>query len=247
MTNGLIGNPIPLISSKTGFPKPIPLGVIRVVSRAIRHAWDLIEQDPLTHLVAPAPGAPHEDRYTDAICNILDQMLAMDMPPVAGFTSEYFSCVSRSESIVNYNGSHLNKQPDLIIRMADNPLVEARRLVGVFVESKVVSMSQAVTKYTSEGLIRFVRGDYGWTMQASIMLAYQRVRHRPLASLKQQLANETQLVCQPHSGEFFLTKPEFYPLTGFSTHNRNWHYISGEKPGPIQVWHMWDLAIPEGS
>lgn len=244
MTSALIGNPIPLVSSKTGFPKAVPVGVMRVVGRAIRHAWDLIEQEPHAHLVAPAPGAPPEDRYTDAICNILDQMLMMEASPVAGFNSEYFDCVCRSESVVNYNGSHLNKQPDLIVRMADSPLVEARRLVGVFIESKIVSMSQAVTKYTSDGLIRFVRGDYGWTMQAGMMLAYQRAKHRPLSSLKHQLAKESQLVCRKLDGEFLHAQPEFYPLTGVSVHDRNWHYASGEEPGPIQVWHMWDLSIP---
>ncbi len=74
MTGALIGNPIPLINNANGFPYAVHIGVIKVVAEAIRHAWDVIHSDPSKHLVPKAPGAPDEDRYTDAICQILDQM-----------------------------------------------------------------------------------------------------------------------------------------------------------------------------
>jgi hypothetical protein len=239
------GNPIPLITTQAGFPHPLPPHIIRVVARAIKHAWQEIEADPNKHLVPKGPAAPEEDVYTDAICNMLDYMLAEDDPIVEGFTSDTFQTVCRGEGLPNYSGSNLNKQPDLIIRLANSPLAETRRLVGVFIESKIVTMAKPITKYTTEGLARFVIGDYGWTMQAGMMLAYQKDKHRAVTCLEAQLSTEAELNSLGTSGVHLECRPEYAPITGVSSHKRMWNYKNGDAPGIIRVWHIWDLHTPE--
>ena len=245
MTTAQIGNPIPLINNANGFPHPVHPGVIKVVAAAVRHAWSIICADPATHLVAPNPGAPDEDRYTEALCQILDQMLRADPSPVPGFSGDTFQGISRSESASNYSGANLNKQPDILIRLAEGPLVAARRFVGIYVEAKVVSMSQAIGKYTKEGLFRFVEGEYSWAMQDGIMLAYQRVKHRPIESLAKALETDTSLACVADTAGIYLDSASHkLPGLGCSKHTRPWKYVGGGEPGTIRVWHLWDLAIP---
>lgn len=245
MTTIPIGNPIPLINNSNGFPHPIHPGVIKVVTAAVRHAWTIICTAPATHLVAPNPGAPEEDRYTEALCQILEHMLRAVPSPIPGFSGDTFQSVSRSESAANYSGANLNKQPDILIRLADGPLDEARRFVGIYIEAKIVSMSRAIEKYTKEGLFRFVEGEYSWAMQDGIMLAYQRVKHRPIASLSKALKTDASLGCVADGSGVYLDQTS-HKLAGLgcSKHNRTWEYVGGGDPGAIRVWHLWDLAIP---
>jgi len=245
VTGALIGNPIPLINNANGFPYAVHIGVIKVVAEAIRHAWDVIHSDPSKHLVPKAPGAPDEDRYTDAICQILDQMLSNDPPSVEGFTSDMFQSVSRSESASNFSGQNLNKQPDILIRLAEGPLIDARRFVGIYVEAKIVSMSHSISKYTNKGLRRFVVGEYSWAMQEGMMISYQRIKHRPIAHLAEALKNDTNLASIANEEGCFLDQTS-HKLAGTacSKHQRTWNYVGGGSPGEIRVWHLWDLEIP---
>lgn len=242
--SSLVGNPIPLINAKSGFPVALPVNIVRVVAQAIKYAWNEIEKNPGKHLVKKGPAAPEEDMYTDAICNMLDQMLDADTPFVNGFSSELFHTVCRGEGLPNYSGESLNKSPDLVIRLANSPLSDARRLVGVFVESKIVTMTNPITKYTSDGLSRFVVGDYGWTMQAGIMLAYQKGKHRALSHLETQLSIEVSLLSRHSNGVHLEAHPDFAPISCVSSHDRAWSYTNGDKPGSIRVWHIWDLHTP---
>lgn len=245
MTGPLTGNPIPLINHANGFPRAIHAGVIKVVAEAIRHAWSVICGDPAKHLVAAAPSAPDEDRYTESLCQILHQMLLASPSPVSGFTSEVFESISRSESSCNYSGAYLNKQPDILIRFADGPLLGARRFVGIYVEAKVVSMSNQIGKYTNEGLRRFVDGHYSWAMQDGMMLAYQRPKIRPISSLAQALKRDVNLACVADSEGVYLDRVT-HKLAGISCsmHRRTWKYVGGGDPGEIRVWHLWGLDIP---
>lgn len=245
MTAALIGNPIPLINNTNGFPHAIHAGVVKVVATAIRHAWGVIRSDPAKHLVPSARGAPDEDRYTESICQILSQMLYADPSPVDGFSSQAFAGISRSESSCNYSGANLNKQPDILIRLADGPLVSARRFVGIYVEAKVVSMSNAIGKYTSDGLNRFVEGEYSWAMKDGMMLAYQRPKARPISSLVNALRENASLACIADAGGMHLDQGTLKETgASCSKHSRAWKYVGGGDPGEIRVWHLWDLDVP---
>ena len=240
----LVGNPLSMMNSATGFPVALPVNVVRVVARAIKFAWEEIQKAPCKHLVPKGPAVPEEDMYSDALCNLLDQMLKADEPVVDGFSSALFDTICRGESLPNCSGESLNKSPDIVIRLANSPLSGARRLVGIFIESKIVTMSKPITKYTSDGLSRFVVGDYGWAMQAGMMLAYQKEKCRDLFHLERQLSSEPGLLSKPMKGGYLDFRPEYTPITCASHHEREWMYLNGDKPGPILIWHMWDLKTP---
>jgi len=171
-------------------------------------------------------------------------MLAQNPSSVPGFTSAIIDSVSRAESICNYDGQELNKNSDLAIRLANEPLISTRRWVGVFVESKIVSTSHTMDGYATNGLGRFVRGEYAWAMSDGIMLAYQKLKHRPMSALSDRLASDPTLHAQAEDGVLLLERSDFAPISGRSIHARDWPYVGGGDPGAIQVWHLWDLAIP---
>ncbi len=242
---GLHCNPAKLMSSRAGFPAPVPHAVMRVVGAAVTYAWNVIRSDPTMHLAASGPGAPIEDVYTDAICECLLQMLKAPNTVVDGFSGDTFETVSRSENLSNFNSQSLNKQPDLIIRLANGPLRHTSRYVGIFVEAKVVSMKKPITEYTAHGLARFVRGDYAWAMQGALMIAYQVHKFRPRTALESELQKDLSLCAVPDaSGAYFESLANMAPLCGKSVHMRQWKYNSGDDPGPISIWHMWSLNEP---
>lgn len=241
----LHGSPVKLVSHQNGFPHPVSPGVMRVIGQAVVHAWSVIKSDPKKHLALPSPGNPPEDIYTDALCEILLQMLKSPTALVPGFSSVLFEHVSRAENLSNYNASVINKQPDLIIQLADGPLQQTRRYVGIYIETKIVSMSTPITRYTDEGLKRFIVGDYAWAMQGALMIAYQSKKPRPRTALELKLASDTTLATVPQNGgEWFSSPAAAAPLCGNSMHERSWCYLCGDEPGPIRVWHMWTLHVP---
>ena len=116
MMIGPHGSPAKIISNANGFPYAISPNIIAVVSHAIHAAWDLILADS-SHLAPATPGNPEEDRYTEAICNILTYWLHQPEEGSAGFTSDVFETVVRGENLTNFNETVINKQPDLMIRL----------------------------------------------------------------------------------------------------------------------------------
>lgn len=244
MMSGAHGSPAKLVSSAVGFPQAIPPSVIAVVSRAIHAAWAVVEADPVSHL-APASSKPEEDRYTEAIANILDHWLRYPDPKASGFTSAVFDTVVRGENLTNFNEAKLNKMPDLVIRLANAPLVSGRRVVGVVIETKIVSATRNISAYTKEGVSRFVCGDYAWAMQDALMIAYQREPVRSIDTLSGALKKQANLFGQSDAVEHLTIDALPFGVTGRSTHSRPWVYLSGSLPGNIRLWHMWALNLPK--
>jgi len=239
------GSPAKLISGEVGFPQEISPNILAVVVKALHQAWDLICGDPAKHLAPVTSGNPEEDRYTDALCEILTYWLHEPDDLVEGFTSDVFEEVNRGANLSNYNQSVINKQPDLVIRLANAPLVNARRYVGIFVEAKIVSAKKGLSLYTKDGVARFVRGDYAWAMQDSLMIAYQKTPHRALKTLDAKLKKEVTLFAAHKDGIYLEASGLPTPVSAKSTHHRQWTYSAGGQPGVIRIWHLWAFALPD--
>ncbi|HCF3841119.1 TPA: hypothetical protein NID17_005796 [Pseudomonas aeruginosa] len=238
------GSPGKLISNSTGFPVRVSPNVLKVVIQALQKAWAEICADPEKHLAPVTPGNPEEDRYTDAICELLLCYLHDSSLPVSGFTSDVFEYVERGANLSNFNLSVINKQPDLVIRMANTPLTNVRRYVGIFVEAKVVSKSKALSNYTRQGVSRFVRGDYAWAMQDGLMIAYRKQPPRQVSALDTSLKRDASLLTQQENSKHIVQSGLPIPACGKSTHDRQWTYQAGGAPGEIRLWHLWAFDIP---
>lgn len=64
-----------------------------------------------------------------------------------------FENVERGANLSNFDSSVINKQPDLVIRLANSPLVNTRRYVGIFAETKVVSQKKGSLTILSRGFL----------------------------------------------------------------------------------------------
>ncbi|WP_233840961.1 hypothetical protein [Dyella sp. 2HG41-7] len=240
---GAHGSPAKLISKDTGFPLVLSSNILAVVGKALYQAWELICAEPQKHLAPSKPGNPEEDRYTDALCEILLYWLK-SQSPVDGFTADVFENVGRGENLSNYNAENINKQPDLVIRLANPPLIQARRYVGIFAETKIVSAKKQLSHYTADGMARFIRGDYAWAMQDGVMLAYQREPHRSLSTLDTKLKKEAALLTTQQQGSCLMTSGIPAQIGALSTHERQWLYTAGGKPGAVRIWHLWEFGLP---
>ena len=76
------GSPAKLISNHEGFPVAVSRNVLSVVIAALQAAWQIICANPDTHLAPPTEGNPEEDRYTDALCEILSYWLYNGSGPI---------------------------------------------------------------------------------------------------------------------------------------------------------------------
>jgi hypothetical protein len=149
--------------------------------------------------------------------------------------------VARGRETVSFDGRHLEKRPDLSIHLTDrNPSFP------LIVECKLIDApsGKKIKFYCDDGLMRFVRGEYGWATREAFMFAYVRDGSTILSSLEPVLAkNRAQ---QP---DVYLTDalPESIggsDMLARSRHNRQFRYIgqSHDSPGAVVIWHLWIAA-----
>lgn len=88
-----------------------------------------------------------------------------------------FRNVVRAPEVTNYDWKHPAKKPDLAFFLNREKLSVVRTHDAIFAECKPVNSSHNVaTHYCDEGMRRFVVGDYAWTMQEGLLVAYVRNR-----------------------------------------------------------------------
>jgi hypothetical protein len=152
-------------------------------------------------------------------------------------------CVTRGSESISYDGSHLEKRPDLSIHLtARNPSFP------LIVECKLIDLkSQKTCKlYCEQGLIRYIVGEYAWGTSEALMLAYVRDGSSISSSLTPFLKESEKQSPPPY---LLLSGPEIAPHKsldlGQSRHDRDFHYLTApphDVPGPIMLWHMWVSA-----
>ncbi len=146
--------------------------------------------------------------------------------------------VARGKETISFDGSHLEKRPDLSIYLTNRspsfPLIVECKLIDV-------QRRKTVNLYCDDGLLRFVRGDYGWATREAFMLAYVRDESTIAGCLTPFLHNN--LKKQPDA---YLTDilPEPLPASDLSIarsfHNREFRYVGlSNGPGVIGILHLW--------
>nr|VFJ46501.1 MAG: hypothetical protein BECKDK2373C_GA0170839_101518 [Candidatus Kentron sp. DK] len=153
------------------------------------------------------------------------------------------SAAIRGREMISYDGSHLEKRPDLSLL-----LTEARHPnFPLIIECKLIdAKTKPVRLYCNDGLARFINGEYAWYDQQAVMLAYVRDTSTIATSLMPHLGKHRNKETDPFASEQL---PEAIGTTDLdlarSKHGRNFRYIGSRHyaPGPIVVWHLWAFSF----
>lgn len=205
---------------------PLPETTLRTVADAFVHAWN--------DLAAAYPDILRngdEPEITLLLQTRLNALLEED-----ACWETLVRGVSREGSQISYNGSHIEKSPDLSIHLTgrrfDFPLVAECKLID-HPRRKTVGL------YCRKGIQRFVGGEYAWMCAEAFMFAYVRDGSTIAATLIPRLAADAACAVPglpealPYGGDFARTHHE----RGFTYPETN------GPPGPIALWHLW-LDVP---
>jgi hypothetical protein len=155
------------------------------------------------------------------------------------------SAVVRGQESLSFDGKHLEKRPDLSI------LLSAREIrFPLVAEAKIIDATKGENLYCSNGLNRFLNGEYGWGGREAFMIAYVRDGTTIKSRLEPYLAQIRQ--SKTYSVQ---DTPIVIPISGCdaarSKHGRSFLYSHQfpplNSPGPITLWHLWVDAAPATS
>ena len=146
--------------------------------------------------------------------------------------------VGRGSEIPSFDGSHLEKRPDLSITLTNR---DAR--FPLVIEAKILdrSSSKTISLYCRDGIRRFVDGEYAWGSCEAFMIGYVRDGSTIDATLREFLS-------RPSAKQRYLV--EVLPVAAgsgitdfaYTRHGRNFAYVNQpppNTPGPISIWHLW--------
>jgi hypothetical protein len=210
-----------------------------VVEAAICVAWKLV-------LTRVKSGFDLQSATEDAVTHELYERLydeVFDKGLVDGFNREVFASVRREPKIRNFNGSNLDKMPDLLVEFVDRPAGVMNSQYGIFIECKPVDADHTVgVHYCDKGLVRFVRGDYAWAMQSAMMIGYARSGYTIHPKLSDALqarsqATATKEEAQPCRHSIADSTSESVHV---SKHARMFKYAETGNAAPaILIRHLW--------
>lgn len=162
-------------------PHPhVPLRLILIVHAVVELGLQLLREHP--------PGGfeltlAHEDSITFHLHWIIENRLRRSRE-VPGFNRRVFGKVVRAPKMTNFDGSHPDKMPDLVFELNRDSLPVLPTHDALVVECKPVDKTHPAGRdYCDKGLHRFVNGDYAWTMQEALMVAYVRDGRRIATNL----------------------------------------------------------------
>jgi len=150
--------------------------------------------------------------------------------------------VVRGKESISFDGSHLEKRPDLSIHLS------ARALrFPLIAEAKIIDATKGENLYCSHGLKRFLKGEYGWGAREAFMIAYVRDGTTIASRLEPYLAKPAHA-----AGYAVQHAPAALAAVGVdaarSRHGRSFFYKHttppANDPGAIAVWHLWVDASP---
>ena len=155
---------------------PLAETLLVFIAEMLRRAWDELLRRQLATLVSGG-----ETEVNTMMETRLNALLEEDE-----LWSRLVRCVTRGTEEISYDGSHLEKRPDLSIHLTRRnpsfPLVVECKLLDA-------GSGKKTHRYCDDGLGRFVRGEYAWATREAFMLAYVRDGSTILSHLKPFLAD----------------------------------------------------------
>ena len=148
--------------------------------------------------------------------------------------------VGRGVESISFDGSHLEKRPDLSIVLSGR-----ERRFPLVAEAKIVDAAASKTAelYCEKGIRRFVDGEYAWGNREAFMLGYVRDGSSIDTTLKDSLSKAMELHPDGYLVEAFPVPVESDSSDlAHTRHGRDFVY-GGQRPpnspGPISLWHLW--------
>ncbi len=225
-------------------PHPrLGLPVILVIRRVLLRAFEIIRQE------LPGIASTGEDDVTAALRSIIENRLRKT-GDVAGFNGRSFEMVGRQSQFANFDGTRIGKEPDLYFKLRDDDGGRGNVLSefdALFVECKPVDATHAAGgRYCDDGLIRFIKGDYGWAMQEGMMLAYARngrtiAKHLIPAMSQPIRMSSLQTIDLPAAPNNSIAAPTTMAESiHISRHRRPFPWMDGKGlASDITIYHLW--------
>jgi len=218
---------------------PISVTVHLVLEEALRTAWNRLRTQPRAGFDLLNA---HENVVTQELYEVLfDDVFGKGIVP--GFDRELFTTGNREAKLRNYNGDHLDKMPDLTIELIGRPSVVKYTQDRLFIECKPVDANHTVgVEYCNKGILRFVRGDYAWTMTSALMVGYVTGNYTILPKLADALSTRQEAI--PTSsfpqGCHRSQATMFSETVHITEHFRTFCYVETGKAAPhIVIRHLW--------
>ena len=162
---------------------------------------------------------------------------------VDGFNKLVFTIGTRGAELRNFDGSKRDLKPDLLVGFITRPNVLYPTQDWLFIECKPVDSDHTVgAEYCNEGLIRFIRGDYAWTMTSALMVGYVRSGYTILPKLPDALASRIKKIPKldtPQPCQRSQAGPA-NEVVHITRHERTFKYVENGKAAPaIIIRHLW--------
>ncbi len=157
--------------------------------------------------------------------------------------SQLVASVVRGAESVSFDGTHLEKRPDLSIH-----LTARSQRFPLIAEAKIIDAGKGEALYCSQGVRRFLDGEYGWGGREALMIAYVRDKASTIGTrLAPYLALPAQATTYAvEDGPSALTPAPCDAAR--SRHGRTFLYAHtsppANDPGAISLWHLWLNAAP---
>lgn len=144
--------------------------------------------------------------------------------------------VVRGKETLSFDGSHLEKRPDLSIHLSSRD-----RNFPLIVEAKLIDAKKTEVLYCDNGVRRFVEGEYGWATREAFMLAYVRDKSTIASKLTPFLTHAMTLTPSGYLTTEIPVAASHSPSDlARSRHGRSFGYSHPTSvPGDISIWHLW--------
>lgn len=210
--------------------EPIANDHLEVMAERLRQAFD----DIRVH--APTTVATGEESEVTALMQArLNRMIEEDP-----LWRQLVLCVGRGMESISFDGSHLEKRPDLSIVLSG-----ANRRFPLVAEAKILdtAASKTAALYCENGIRRFVQGEYAWGNREAFMIGYVRDGASIDPTLEAFLSKAENLDPERYLVEALPVPVGSGPSDlAYTRHGRKFVYGSQpppNNPGPISLWHLW--------
>ena len=209
---------------------PIKDEHIEILAEGLRHAFHYVRTR------APDTVSSGGEREVTALMQARLNKLIQENP----LWRQLVLWVARGSESISFDGSHLEKRPDLSIVLS---AVDLR--FPLVAEAKIldIAASKTTALYCKNGIRRFVEGEYAWANCEAFMIGYVRDGSSIDVTLNAFLS--TAMISQPdrYRVEVLPVPVGSWPSDlAYTRHGRNFVYGSQpppNSPGAISIWHLW--------